>query len=187
VIQTLTRNWLLLGFCGVLEAMIAVVYLIMMGANGRSTVTLLGELTLAAGACAIATGLWRSAEGKCWLLVLNGLALVALGLIYYAFVRYSISFLTIALLIILTAASIGSLELVTARSLRRVRHAVDGWLLDLAGVISVGFALAFLLFGFGWVNPGMESHRELVWMGVYFGFSAICMLGLALRLPRQAY
>ncbi len=189
--QTLTKNWFLLALCGVLEAVIAVIYLIMQGTDGpltffswHGTIALLGKLALVAGACTAAAGL-RSTNGKSWLLVLNGLALGALGLIQYAFVRFRISFLTIALLIILMAASMGILELTIARSLRHQRHVADGWFLALAGVASFGFALAFLALGFRWIKIEPGSHADLLWLGAYFGFSAICMLGLALRLHSQ--
>jgi uncharacterized membrane protein HdeD (DUF308 family) len=189
MIQTLIKNWWLLALCGVLDAMIAVIYLIIQETNGPLTfqewngmIVFLGELTLAAGACTIAAGIWRSTKGKSWLLVLNGLALGALGLIYYRLVRFGISFLTIALLIVLMAISIGILQFVTARTLRRQRHIADGWFVGFAGVASVGFALAFFALGFRWIKLGPGSHSDLLWLGSYFGFSAICMLGLGLRL-----
>jgi uncharacterized membrane protein HdeD (DUF308 family) len=189
MIQTLTKNWWLLALCGVLDAMIAVIYAIMQETNGpltfqewNGTIVFLGKLTLAAGVCTIAAGIWRSTKGKCWLLVLNGLALGALGLIYYRLVRFGITFLTVALLIILMAMSIGILEFVTARTLGRQRHIVDGWFLGFAGVVSVGFALAFFALGFRWIKLGPGSHSDLLWLSSYFGFSAICMLGLGLRL-----
>jgi uncharacterized membrane protein HdeD (DUF308 family) len=192
MIQTLTKNWRLLALCGVLEAIISVIYFIMQDADGPLTfqarngaVLFLGQLALAAGACMIAAGLWRSTKGKCWLLVLNGLALGALGLISYKLTHYRISFLTVALLIVLMAMSMGILELVTARTLRRQRHFADGWFLGLAGVASVGFALAFFALGFRWIKIEPGSHSDLLWLGSYFAFSAICMLGLALRLHSQ--
>ena len=188
MVQTLITNWWLLALCGVLDAIMSVIYFIMQETDGPLTfhswsgaVVFLGEVALAAGACTIAAGIWRSTKGKCWLLVLNGLALGAFGLIHF-FVRFRISFLTFALLIILMAMSIGILELVIARTLRRPRHVADGWFLALAGVVSVGFALAFFALGFRWIKIEPGSHADLLWLGSYFGFSAICMLGLALRL-----
>ena len=191
MIQTLGKNWWLLALCGVLEAIISVIYLVMQDTNGpvafhgwNGTVVFLGKLALAAGICAIAAGIWRSAEGICWLLVLNGLALGALGLIQYGFVRYRISILTVALLIVLMATSAGGLELVAARSLRRRLRGADGWLLGLAAAASAGFVVAFLGLGFRWISLAPGSHLDLLWLGAYFGFSAVCMLGLALRLHR---
>jgi len=192
LIQTLIKNWPLLALCGILDAIISVIYLIMQETDGpltfhswNGTVVFLGKLALAAGACTIAAGILGSTNGKCWLLVLNGLALGALGLIQYGFVRFPISFLTVALLVILMAMSIGVLELIIARTLRRQRQVVDGWFLALAGVASVGFALAFFALGFHWIKIEPGSHADLLWLGSYFGFSAICMLVLSLRLHGQ--
>lgn len=189
MIQTLSKNWTLLALCGVFDAVISVIYFALRDANGPLTfgswhgaVGYLGKLTGAAGACAIAAGLWRSAKGKCLPLVLNGLALVALGVIYYGFVRFRISFNTIAFLITVMAVSLGALELTTGRSLLHRRHAADGWSLGLTGAVSVGFALVFLSLAFRWIKLDGEAHRDLLWLGLYFGFSALVMLGSAWRL-----
>ena len=190
LIQTLGKNWLLLALCGILDAVISVIYFVMRDANGpltlhswNGTIGFLGKLTLAAGACTIAAGLRRAAAGRSRLLVLNGLALVALGVIYYGFVRsrFGVSFNTIAFLIIVMAVSIGAIELSTGRTLLRRRHFADGWSLGMAGAVTVGFALVFLSLAFRWIRLD-ESHRELLWLGLYFGFTALCMLGSALRL-----
>jgi uncharacterized membrane protein HdeD (DUF308 family) len=187
LIQTLINNRWLLALCGVLDAIMSIIYFNHAGHgfHGMKDIVFLGKLALAAGACTIAAGVWRSAKRKCWLLVLNGLALVALGLIFNGVFGFRISFRTVALLIILMATSIGIFELVTARILRRQRHVADGWFLGLAGVASVGFALAFLALGFRWIKIEPGSLSDLLWLGSYFGFSAICMLGLALRLHSQ--
>src|ERR1035438_5191609 len=102
MIQTLIKNQWLLALCGVLDAIISIIYFIMYtGGDGPNfpgwygTAVFQSRLALAAGACTIAAGIWRSAKGKSWLLVLNGLALGALGVIQYAFVRFQISFLNI--------------------------------------------------------------------------------------------
>ena len=181
VIQTLRKNWWLLALCGVLDAAIAAIYFVMNGPlsshSWNGAVTLVGELAMAAGMCSVAAGIWRSANGRCWLLVLNGLALCAFGVIAYGLVRFPISFLTVAALIIVMAVSLAVLELTIARGLRRE------WFSRVAGVVAVGFAAAFLALGARWIGIAPGSHADLVWMGAYFAFSAICMLVLAMRLP----
>ena len=177
MIQTLIKNWWLLVLCGVLDAIISVIHLNFHAWKVGGP--FLGRLALAAGVCTIAAGIWRSAKGKCWLLVLNGLALSALGLIYNRVFGFRISFRTIALLLVVMAMSVGIFELVTARTLRR--HVADEWFLGLAGAASVGFALAFLALGFRWIQ--LEQPESMfLWLSSYFGYSAICMLALALRL-----
>jgi uncharacterized membrane protein HdeD (DUF308 family) len=188
LIQTLIKNWWLLALCGVLDAIFSVVYLVTQASDGsltvrkyavHGTIVFLGKLALAAGACTIAAGLWRSTKGKSWLLVVNGLALSALGLIFNNLTHYRISFRTVALLLVVMAMSVGIFELVTARTLRR--HVADEWFLGLAGAASVGFAVAFLALGFRWIQLE-QPESMLLWLSSYFGYSAICMLALALRL-----
>jgi uncharacterized membrane protein HdeD (DUF308 family) len=179
VIQTLTGNWWLLALCGVLDALMAVIYFDHAdhGFHAVKNIVLLGRIALAAGACTIAAGFWISANRKSWLLVVNGLAVAALGLIFNGIAGFKISFSTIAFLIILMAISAGILELLTARTLRRERHLAEGWLLGFAAVASLGFALAFFGLGFRWIKPQPGSLSELLWLGAYFGFTAVCMLG----------
>jgi uncharacterized membrane protein HdeD (DUF308 family) len=132
LIQTLTKNWWLLGLCGVLDAIISGIYLIIYdtspdihGGNGMEV--FLNRLALAAGACTIAASIWRSAKGKSWLLVLNGLALSAHGLMAL-FWRGPLSFRFFALLVVVMAMTFGILALAIARTLRgRVADEWLGW------------------------------------------------------------
>ncbi len=179
------KNWWLLALCGVLDAAISLIYVMMLDADGpltfhawRGAVVLLGELAIAAGACTVAAGIW----GRSWPLLINGLACGTLGLIL-AFWTGPLAFRTLALPIVVMAIGIGIHELVTARMLRR--HRADKWFLGAAGVVSVGFALAFLAFVFRWIELDPRSPAQtLLWQGAYFGFSAICMLGLGLQRTR---
>ena len=191
MVQTLIKNWWLLALCGVFDAILALMNLFMRGPDGtlalRTFVATdvamdMCSLALAAGACTIAAGVWRSRDGKSWLLVLNGFALSAYGLIPLIFWTRPLSFRLFALLLVVMAMSIGILELAAARTLWG--RVAEKWFLGLAGAASVGFALAFLALGFRWIKlePGPLSHSAFLWIGSYFGFSAICMLGLALRL-----
>src|ERR1700676_896130 len=135
----MTKNSWLLVLCGVLNAMVSVIFFIMQDQDGpvtfhawKGTIAFLGKVTLAAGVCTIATGIWRSAKGKCWPLLLNGLAMTALGVIYTYLTHFRISLLAIALLIMLMAIGLAILELITARTLRSQRHVAGGWLFALA-------------------------------------------------------
>jgi uncharacterized membrane protein HdeD (DUF308 family) len=184
------KSYWLLALCGILDAIISVIYLIRQDTDGplsfhawHGTIIFLGKLTLAAGTCTVAFGLWSSGKGKSWLLALNGIACSALGAIF-AFWTGPLAFRTIALLVVVMALSIGLYEFATARTLHRLR---DEWLLGAAGVASVGFAFAFLAFVFRWIKlePGSPAE-SLHWLGSYFGFSAICMLVLSLRLHSAA-
>jgi hypothetical protein len=121
----------------------------------------LGAIALAAGVCAVAAGVWSSRRDKAWLLVLNGLALSALGLLcVYSNQRFS--FRTVALLLAVMAVSMGLV------------------LLGFKGAASLGFALAFGAVALPWVHPAQPESTFLL-VSAYFGFSAVCMVGLALR------
>jgi uncharacterized membrane protein HdeD (DUF308 family) len=85
---------------------------------------------LAAGACIIAASIWRSAKSKSWLLVLNGLALSAYGLMTL-FWHGPLSFGFFALLLVVMAMTFGILALAIARTLRR--PVADEWFFGLAG------------------------------------------------------
>ena len=190
MIQTLTKNWWLLGLCGVLEAIISVVYLIIYYTTpdvpgGNAMEVFLNSLAVAAGACTIAASLWRSAKGKSWLLVLNGLVLSAYGLMAL-FWSGPLSFRFFALLLVVTATTFGILASAIARTLRS--HVADERFFGLAGAASLGFALAFLALGNHWIQLERRLFHPSVflWFCFYFGFSAICMLGLALRLLSQS-
>ena len=107
------------------------------------------KLALAAGACTIAAGIWRSANGKSWLLVLNGLVLSVYGsmpLFWHGPLRFDF----FALLLVVTAMTFGILALAIARTLRR--RVADVWLFGLAGAASVGFALALLALANHWIH-----------------------------------
>jgi len=186
LIQALTKDWWLLALCGVLEAIMSIVYLIIYNTTpdtyrGNGVEVFVNRLTLAAGACTIAAGIWRSAKGISWLLVLNGLALSAYGWMAL-FWRGPLSFRFFALLVVVMATSFGMLALAIARTLRR--RVADNWFFGLAGTASIGVALAFLALASHWIQLERRLFHPSVflWFCFYFGFSAICMLGLALRL-----
>lgn len=187
MIQTLTKTWWLLALAGVLDAVYSVMNIVMQRPDGslalrtfvhRSTMLDMGMLALAAGVCTIAGGLWISRNRKAWLFMLNGAALSTLGLIFL-FWRGPLAFRTIALLLIVMAVSAGILALTAALNLRG--HVSDKWLLGLAGALAAGFALTFFVLGFGWIRLARPELLNL-WMGSFFAFSAICLLGLAVRL-----
>jgi uncharacterized membrane protein HdeD (DUF308 family) len=189
VVQTLAQNRLLLALCGVFDVIISAIYFNMYFSSAalpmhawNSNVVLLGRLALLAGICTVAAGIWRSSQGKSWLLVVNGISLTGLGLLQSSASHFPISFLAFALLIIVGGISTGILDLTLARSLRH--GLADRWLLPVAGVLSAGFAFAFLALGLHWVQIEPGSHADIAWFASYFGFSAVCMLGLALRLRR---
>ena len=147
------------------------------------TVLFLNRLALAAGACTIAARIWRFAKDTSWLLILNGVALSAYGLIPLLR-KGPLGFDRVALLLVVMAITVGILALAIARTLQR--SIADEWFFGLAGAGSVGFALAFLALVNRWIQLERRPFHPSVFLGLcsYFGFTAICMLGLALRLQK---
>jgi uncharacterized membrane protein HdeD (DUF308 family) len=188
VSQSLSKRWSLSVFCSLFYATFSFMILFIWSPDGfrvlrsfahsRSSIQELGLVALAAGVCTIATGIWNVREANSWLLVLNGLACSALGIMVALGASRPITFRSIALAIVVMAVSLGLYELVAAKTLRG--HRVDEWLLTTAGVVSVGFAGVFLGFVLGWIRlDPSPSAQTFHWLGSYFGFSSICMLGLA--------
>ena len=194
MIRGLTKTWWLLALCGVLNAMQAAMNLLMVNPDGSFSLRTFGPpnavwdmsmLALAAGACAIAAGLWSSGRNHSWLLSLYGVALGSFGAIGLSpLVRVSLSFRPVSLLFVLMAACIGAFALETARTLRS--GASERWFLRLAGAASIGFAFSFVAVGFAWVRPGSPQFFW-IWMSCYFGFCAIFMLWLAKGLHSQNF
>jgi uncharacterized membrane protein HdeD (DUF308 family) len=189
--QSVIKRWWLLALCGVLDALFAGLIVLMgnpdgspnlrLFIHGRNAITQLGLLALAAGVCTIAASVWRSRKDNSLLLVLNGLATSSLGILVTLGATRPITFRTIALVIVLMAMSIGLYEVTTARTFRG--HLIDEWLLGAAGLASFGFAVVFLAFVLRWIKiDPSPSAQTFNWLGSYFGFTAICMVGLALRL-----
>jgi hypothetical protein len=193
--EALTKSWWLLALCGILDATLAALNLFMFAWDGspawstfaiRGAALLMSRIALAAGLCTIAAGIWSFGNGRSWLLVLNGLAFSAYGLIPLIW-KGPLNFLLFARLLIVMAISIGIFELLTARTVRR-QHPADGWFLGLAGIASFGFAMAFLALTLGWIQlEPRPLHASLfLWLVSYFGFSAICMLAFARRLQNPS-
>lgn len=190
--QPLSRSWWLLVLCGLLEGVVGLVNLIMRDPSGsvllrkfavESTVVFQGKFALAAGACGLAAAIVMALKHKSWLLALNGLALVAYGLLSIFWSQGRLAFLPIALLFVVMALSLGIFALAVTP---RLHQGAEKWLLGLCGAVSIGFGLGFLALGYrliGFHGPG----SYFLWSSSYFGFSAISMLALGLILhSRQA-
>jgi uncharacterized membrane protein HdeD (DUF308 family) len=184
--QTPVKSSWLLALCGVLEALLALMTFFMMDHGSlisriyspKDLIMNMCMLAMAAGICAIAAGIWSTGKSRSWLLVLNGLALCAYGLIPALWRGPLMLRPFFILLLVAMAMSIGIFALTTVLSLRD--HVPDKWFLGVAGAASVGFALAFFAYDFRWITLSQPVALFLL-MGSYFAFSAICMWGLALR------
>jgi hypothetical protein len=181
MLHTFVRNWWLLAICAALYGAYSVLNLIMLNSDGSRALRGFAGIAIpiAAGLCTIAAALWRSARGRSWLLLANGLALAAFGLLTILWSRGRHGFLPVALLFVVMAASLSWLALRVAPGLGR--RLADKWSLAAAGLVWLAFAAGFLAFGFGLVRF-TQPGSYFIWMSSYFGFTAICMLAAGLRL-----
>jgi hypothetical protein len=176
--RTLTQTWWLLALCGVADAMHAAMNLLMLSPSGHLSLRRLavpneildiGILSIAAGACAIAMGLWSAGRNYSWLLSLHGSALAAFGVIAVSpLVKGPLSFRPVSLLFVAMASSMAAFAFLAAQII---------WA-RLAGAVSIGFALSFIAVGFNWVKLG-SPESFWIWMSSYFAFCAIFMLSFA--------
>ena len=136
-------------------------------------VFLWGAYALVDGAFAIAAGVKSHGENKrWWVLLLEGILGVAAGLV--AFLVPGITALVLLVLIAAWAMVTGAFEIAAAIQLRK--HIKGEWLLALAGVASVLFALALLF------NPAAGA-LALVWLiGAYSIVFGVLLIVLGVRL-----
>jgi len=178
----LMKNWLIV-LAAILQATFAVVNLLMRDPDTivlrrfltENVTTLQIQLALAAGLCTVTAGIWRSGKTSSWLLILNGLALSAYGLVPAVWSDRPLSFRPFfALLLVVMATTIGILALADARRVRGFRE----WLLGFAGAAAIGFALAFLALDLRWMT--LEQHGSFfLLLGSFFASSAICLIAVA--------
>lgn len=189
---TLSKTWWLLALCGILNAMYATLYLLLMNplliprtiGSTSDAGWDLGLFALLAGACAIAAGLWTVGKDHSWLLSLHGLALGSFGMIVVSMGNSPrpLSFRSVSLLFTVMAVSAGAFALETAKVRRR--GARERWFPIAAGAALIGFALSFIAVGFQIVR--LEAPTFFSWMSSYFVLCAVFMLWLAFRAHSRA-
>ena len=188
----LSKAWWLLVLCAIFDAMHASINLLMMdpsttfrtfGSTSQAAWDI-GVAALAAGACAVAVGIWTAGKDYSWLLSLHGLALGAFGAILVSpLMKAPLSFRPVSLLFTVMAASVGAFALESAKG---QRHGTGGRrFLIASGAASIVFAFSFIAVGF------LISLRRLgppriyfIWMSSYFALCAIFMAWLAFRVKR---
>jgi uncharacterized membrane protein HdeD (DUF308 family) len=184
----LIKGWWLLALCGIIDAMHASINLLIIPLYMRPVIFLrslsdavwdMGLLALAAGACAIAAGLWSAGKEHSWLLSLHGLALAVYGAVIISFLgKGTLSFRPLSLLLTAMAASLGAFALKTARAQRRITR--ERWFPVAAGAASIAFAFSFTVVGFLRMIR-LENTLLWSWMSSYFVLCAMFMLWLAFR------
>jgi uncharacterized membrane protein HdeD (DUF308 family) len=182
MMRVLINNWWLLALRGVFALLFAIFAFSLQTAMGTwllsaialaGLVVLFGLLAMSAGICTIAASIRGAGHEKSLLLLGDGIAIFIAGAIILLAPRLDLMWLVYGIAV--WAIVVAILELLLARTLRR--HIPDEWFLALAGAGSFCLGAYFLL-----VARTTEAISMLRWLGVYAGFSALTILGLAFRL-----
>jgi len=168
-----TSSWWALVLRGLAAIAFGVLAFVWPQITLTALVFLWGAYALVDGAFAIAAGIKSHGENKrWWVLLLEGILGVAAGLV--AFLVPGITALALLILIAAWAMVTGAFEIAAAIQLRK--HIKGEWLLALAGVASIVFALALLF------NPAAGA-LALVWLiGAYSIVFGVLLIVLGVRL-----
>lgn len=174
MIRLYGKYWWSFFVRGVVAILLGLAAIFMPGITLELLAVLLAAFFLADGVFSLAASVGgKKLDSRWWLLLLEGLAGIIIGII--TIVWPALTVVVLVLFVGFWALVTGILEIAAAIKLR---HEIRGeWLLALSGIISILFSL--ILF----VNPGAGAVA-LVWIiGAYaffFGISLV-LLGLKLR------
>lgn len=184
MIRMLIKNWWLLFLRGVLAIAFAVFIFVFLPFVPAPLLRQLAFAGLAAifALFAFATGTLTmiaavrgaSQGGSAWLVLTDGIAITAGGLIILLYP--GLTLLLLIQIIGVTALLVGLVELVAGVHLRR--HLTDEWLLIIGGITSIVFGVCLLLTHVGTVQTA------LTWIAIYALANGLALMGLALRLRR---
>ena len=172
MVTDLARSWWLLALRGVAGILFGIGAFVWPGATLAALVLLFGAYVFVDGIFAVAAGVsMRRQMSRWWLIVLEGVAGIALGALTFA----SPGTTALVLVTFIAAWSIitGVFEIITAIQIRSV--IANEWMLILSGVLSVIFGILLIALP----GPGALS---IVWLlGAYALLFGILTLILAFR------
>lgn len=171
-VDTLTRNWwvfLLRGLAGVLFGLITLFY---PSISLLALVLVFGAYAFVDGVLAIVSAVRRHGDDRWWVLLLQGLAGIATGLV--AAFWPGITALALLYLIAAWALVLGAFQIAAAIRLRKVMS--HEWVLILAGAASVLLGIMLFLF------PGPGALAVVLWIGASALVSGVLLVVLAFRL-----
>jgi uncharacterized membrane protein HdeD (DUF308 family) len=167
MIGTLSRNWWILAIRGVAAILFGIGAFLWPGITLTVLVLLFGAYALVDGVFAV-----RKEQERWWMMILEGLAGIALGVL--TFVWPGITALVLLYFIAAWSIVTGAFEIAAAI---RLRKEIEGeWMLALAGIASMLFGILLV------VLPG-PGALALIWLiGAYALVFGILLLMLAFRL-----
>jgi uncharacterized membrane protein HdeD (DUF308 family) len=169
----LVRNWWLLALRGLIAVLLGLCAFVWPGVAIAVLVVLFGAFTLIHGAFTVWLAVGeRGQSQRWWLLLIEGLVSIAVGVI--TFVWPTLTIVVLLYLVAIWACVIGLLEIVTA--LWRWRTLKHEWLLLLVGVLSLLLGLILLF------RPAAGALALLWLFGAYAIIYGVLLLVFAFRL-----
>jgi uncharacterized membrane protein HdeD (DUF308 family) len=171
-VDGLSRNWWAVVLRGVAGVLLGIITFVAPALSLTALVLVFGAYAFADGILAIATSLRSRAEGRWWVLLIEGLIGVAAGLV--TLIWPGITALTLLFIIAAWALITGVFEIVAAVRLRKVMK--GEWMLALSGALSVVFGVLLLIF------PGVGALAVILWIGAYALVFGVLFVALGLKL-----
>jgi uncharacterized membrane protein HdeD (DUF308 family) len=172
--QILRKNWWLLVLRGIAAILFGISTFIWPNITLAALVILFGVYALVEGIFSIAAGVsgWALSGRSRWILVLEGLAGVVVGLITF----FAPNITAVGLLFYIGAWAVvtGIFEVVAAIQLRQVIS--DEWLMIFGGILSVAFGVLVFIY------PGASALSILWLIGVYAVVFGVAIVALGFRM-----
>ena len=173
MLRTITHSWWMILLRGILAILFGIAAFIWPGLTIEVLVLLFGAYALVDGIFAVIAGISvRKQEERWWMMILEGLAGIILGVM--TFLWPDITALVLLYFIAAWSIMTGAFEIAAAI---RLRKEIEGeWMLGLAGIASIIFGILLVIL------PG-PGALALIWLigadALVFG---ILLLALAFRL-----
>jgi uncharacterized membrane protein HdeD (DUF308 family) len=172
-VDTLVRNWWVVVLRGVAGIIFGLITFFAPGISLAALVLVFGAYALVDGVLALVSVFRdRRARDRWWLLVFQGIAGIAAGIM--TFLWPGITAIALLYLIAAWALVTGAFEIAAAIRLRKVID--DEWLLVLSGILSIGLGILLMLF------PGPGALALVLWIGACAFVSGILLVFLGFRL-----
>src|SRR6266403_265158 len=142
-VDTLARNWWVVLLRGIAAIVFGIITFVAPAISFAALVFIFGAYALVDGVLAVVSAIrWRGATDRWWVLLLEGLAGIAAGVV--TFIWPGISALALLYVIAAWALVTGVLEIAAAIRLRKI---ITGeWLLALIGILSIVIGVMLALF-----------------------------------------
>jgi uncharacterized membrane protein HdeD (DUF308 family) len=170
--QSLAKNWWALALRGLAAVIFGILAFAWPGITLQALVLMFGVYALIDGIFDLVAAFRGENRRARWALILEGLLGIAAGVVAFVWPETA----AVALLFVIAAWAIitGVLEIIAAVRLRR--EIDNEWLLGIAGVLSILFGLALVLF------PGAGLLTLVFLIGGYAIVFGVLMIALGLRL-----